>query len=51
MLKIIFKNKKNTILIYFKMKSTLKNNHHHTLKYPLNSLSTFSFNEIFLKVL
>jgi hypothetical protein len=30
--KIIFKNKKNIILIYFRMKNTLKNNHNYTLK-------------------
>jgi predicted metal-binding protein len=31
-LKIIFKKYKNIILIYFRMKNTLKNNHNHTLK-------------------
>jgi hypothetical protein len=31
-LKIIFKIYKNIILIYFRMKNTLKNNHNHTLK-------------------
>jgi len=29
MSKIIFKNKKNIILIYFRVKNTLKNNHNH----------------------
>jgi hypothetical protein len=32
--KIIFKNKKNIILMYFGMKSTLKNNRYHTSKHP-----------------
>jgi len=35
MVKIIF-FKKNTILIHFKIKNTLKNNSHHILKHPLN---------------
>jgi hypothetical protein len=33
MSKIIFKNKKNIILIYFWVKKKLKNNHKHTPKY------------------
>jgi len=37
MLKIIFKNKKNIILIYFWVKNTLKNNHNYTFKYTLNA--------------
>jgi len=32
-LKIIFKNKKNIILIYFRVKNNLKNNHNHTFKH------------------
>jgi len=31
--KIIFKNKKNIILIHFQVKSTLKNNRNHILKH------------------
>jgi len=31
-LKLILKNKKNIILIYFKIKNTLKNNHYSILK-------------------
>jgi hypothetical protein len=31
--KIIFKNKKNIILICFKIKNTLKNNHYYIFKY------------------
>ena len=33
MSKIIFKNKKNIILIHFQIKNTLKNNHNYTLKH------------------
>ena len=33
MSKIIFKNKKNIILIYFKIKNILKNNYYHTPKH------------------
>jgi hypothetical protein len=33
--KIIFKNKKNIILIYFWVKNILKNNRNHTLKHVL----------------
>jgi hypothetical protein len=33
MLKIILKNKKYIILIYFKVKNTLKNNRNHTFKH------------------
>ena len=33
MLKMIFKNKKNIILINFLIKNTLKNNYNHTFKY------------------
>jgi hypothetical protein len=40
-LKIIFKNKKNIILIYFQVKNTLKNNDNHTSKHTTT--------EIFLK--
>jgi len=32
MLKIIFKNLKNIILMYFKIKNILKSNYHHTFK-------------------
>ena len=30
---IIFKNKKNIILIYFKIKNIFKNNYYHTLEH------------------
>jgi hypothetical protein len=41
LLKIIFKNKKNIILILFQVKNILKNNYYHIHKYPRdrNSLS------------
>ena len=32
--KIIFKNKKNIILMCFEIKNTLKNNHYYIFKYP-----------------
>jgi hypothetical protein len=35
MLKIIFKNKKNVILMHFQAKIILKNNRYHTSKQPL----------------
>jgi hypothetical protein len=40
--KIIFKNKKNIILIYFRVKSTLKNNRNHISKHALfgNTIET-----------
>jgi hypothetical protein len=42
--KIIFKNKKNIILIYFKIKNIFKNNYYHTLehsrRYIFASLAT-----------
>jgi len=34
--KMIFKNKKNIILIYFQIKNTLKNNHNYTFKYTVS---------------
>jgi hypothetical protein len=38
-LKIIFKNKKNIILIYFEIKNTLKNNRYYIFKYPFKLIT------------
>jgi hypothetical protein len=50
-LKIIFKNKKNIILIYFNnTKNILKNNHNHISKqeiYPVSSPLFFGFTKHF----